>query len=461
MSIVNIETIGKKLGSLPQEILSHPNLQDFVNGVNNLIRDNPVVLEWIKRIIESMNDYTFKRFTETFVKSVIMESMPLRRRFLEENGITAPFTIVINPTMRCNLMCTGCYSFKYSKGDMEYEYIRKLLSEVRAYGVRFITVSGGEPLLYEKIFDIACEYSDMVFLMYTNGLLIDSRVADEIAHCGNIFPAISVEGFRDETDERRGKGVFDIVVEAMKLLKERGVFFGFSVTPTSRNSDVLVTDEFIDFFIDKGVLFGWLFTYIPVGKNPDVSLMASPQQRELLRRKTREWAFSKPIFIGDFFNDGVCTGGCLSASRYCYVTVEGDVQPCTFVQFATHNIKTSSFIEVWRSPLFEKIRNRQPYTKNLLRVCKIIDNPSILPEIVYETQARPTCDGAEEIILNQSIRNFLTDYAQKWGLIADRVWNSDEYKCGSDVYIPFVGRRDVFSWFIHLRGKFKDTENNF
>lgn len=438
---------------MPPEFISHQDFHTFANGAMRLFNENPAVLDWIERIVNILNSHTKRRFLETFVKSVIIESMAMRKKFMEENGITAPFTIVINPTMRCNLVCTGCYSYKFARADMEYIYIKRLLEEVRNYGVRFITISGGEPLLYKHIFEIAEDFSDMAFLMYTNGTLINEEVAERIAKAGNIFPAISVEGFEKETDERRGKGVFKKVIRAMELLRNNGVFFGFSATPTSKNSELLSGDEFIDFYIDKGVLFGWFFNYIPVGKSPDIELMAAPQQRDLLRKKTREWAYTKPIFIGDFFNDGVCTGGCLSASRYCYVTVDGYVQPCTFVQFSTHNIKTSSFIDIWKSPFFEAIRKRQPYSNNLLRVCKIIDNPSVLLEVIRESNARPTCEGADEIIENKSIREHLNSYSEQWGKIADEAWSSDDYKCGTDVYIPFVGRRDVFNWFIQLRNR--------
>ncbi len=443
---------------LPPDFLSHPQASKFIAGAKRLIEDNPVVLKWILRIYESLNSYTRRRFIESFVRSVIMESMPLRIKFFEDNRVTAPFTIVINPTMRCNLMCTGCYSYKYLKKDLEYEYIRKVLNEVRNYGVRFITISGGEPLLYNDLFRMVEEFPDMAFLMYTNGLLIDEEVADRIAKAGNLFPAISVEGFEKETDERRGSGVFDAVLNAMKLLKEKNVFFGFSVTPTSKNSELITDDRFVDYFIERGVLFGWLFTYIPVGKSPDIALMATPHMREALRRKTIEWQRTKPIFIGDFFNDGVCTGGCLSASRYCYITVNGDVQPCTFVQFATHNIKDSSLLEIWQSPLFRKIRERQPYSENLLRVCKIIDNPDVLKEVISESGARPTCEGADDIITNSKTREFLMAYSKEWKNIADTAWASDDYRSGRDVYIPFVGRRDIYKWFLHLRDK--KTENN-
>ena len=443
--------LGQILSLVPAELRDHPRAPDFIAGLMKVLDDNPVTLKWILRVAQGLSPATAARFFDSFVKGTILESWPIRKRFYEEQGFGVPFTVVINPTMRCNLKCTGCYSYKFGRADMDYEVLSRVLREVHGFGTRFITVSGGEPLLYPHLFQMAADFPDMTFLMYTNGTRIDAATADRIALAGNIFPAISVEGFVKETDERRGKGMFDVVLTAMEELRTKGVFFGFSATPTRLNSDILCDEAFVDYYISKGALFGWLFTYIPVGKDPDLTLMATPEQRERLRIKTRAWAKTKPIFIGDFWNDGACSGGCLSASRYCYITVDGDVQPCTFVQFATHNVKEHTLREIWQSPFFVKIRSMQPYHENLLRPCKIIDNPDYLKAAVEESGARPTCEGAGEILTSPRVRAFLDEYAKAWALIADAAWRSDDYKSGTDVLIPFLGKRNVFTHYPHLR----------
>jgi len=436
---------------LPPDLASHPRAADLAAGLAKLAADNPMTLEWFGHVARALSPVAAARFVDSFVKGTVLESWPLRKRFYEQNGFGAPFTVVLNPTMRCNLRCTGCYSYRFGRADMEYFLLARILREVHEMGTRFITISGGEPLMYPHLFRMAEDFPDMSFLMYTNGTLVDGATAERIEAAGNIFPAISVEGFEDETDARRGPGMFDVVLGAMEELRRRGVFFGFSATPTRSNSDTLCDDAFIDYWIGKGALFGWFFTYIPVGKDPDMGLMATPQQRDALRRKTRAWARTKPIFVGDFWNDGACSGGCLSASRYCYITVDGWVQPCTFVQFASQNIKDHSFVEVWRSPFFDKIRSMQPYCENLLRPCKIIDNPDFLKAAIEETGATPTCEGAGDILSSTVVREFLDRYSKEWAVLADEAWRSDDYKSGTDVLIPFLGRRNVFSHFPHLR----------
>ena len=103
-------------------------------------------------------------------------------------------------------------------------------------------------------------------------------------------------------------------------------------------------------YMEKGALFGWMFTYIPVGKDPDPDLMATPAQRDYLRRQSLHWRRTKPFFMADFWNDGPLCGGCMSANRFAFITNDGWAQPCTFVHFYTHDLNRSSLREVFRSP---------------------------------------------------------------------------------------------------------------
>jgi len=50
-----------------------------------------------------------------------------------------------------------------------------------------------------------------------------------MSELGNFSPAISVEGFEQETDSRRGKGINKKILEAMDNLRRLGVLFGISV----------------------------------------------------------------------------------------------------------------------------------------------------------------------------------------------------------------------------------------
>jgi hypothetical protein len=171
--------------------------------------------------------------------------------------------------------------------------------------------------------------------------------------------------------------------------------------------------------------------------------MATPQQRESLRIATKRWQVTKPILVGDFWNDGPCTGGCLSATRYAYVTPHGDVTPCTFVHFTTHNYKNHTLTEIMKSDFFKAIRGVQPYQPNLLRPCKIIDRPQVLRDIVDKVGAKPTYKGADTLIRNPEVMAHLDRYAEEWGKLADAAWATDTYQNGESVLIPFLGRINV------------------
>lgn len=74
-----------------------------------------------------------------------------------------------------------------------------------------------------------CEaHQDCQFTAFTNGTLIDEDFADEMLRVKNFIPAISVEGFEQDTDYRRGSGTFIKVERAMRILKEKKLPFGIS-----------------------------------------------------------------------------------------------------------------------------------------------------------------------------------------------------------------------------------------
>lgn len=56
--------------------------------------------------------------------------------------------------------------------------------------------------------------------------------------------------------------------------------------------------------IDLGAKFAWFFTYMPVGKGAVIDILISPEQREMMYHKLREYRNTKPLFIIDSWNDG-------------------------------------------------------------------------------------------------------------------------------------------------------------
>jgi len=138
----------------------------------------------------------------------------------------------------------------------------------------------------------------------------------------NFVPAISVEGFEEATDFRRGSGTFKKVGRAMAILRETKLMLGISCCYTSKNVEVIGSEEYFDQMIEWGAKFCWFFTYMPVGKDAVPELMVSAEQRKFMYDKVREYRSTKPIFTMDFWNDGEYSGygshvgGCIAGGRH-------------------------------------------------------------------------------------------------------------------------------------------------
>ena len=364
-----------------------------------------------------------RRGAINFLTDALFYKARVREAYEKENGYSPPLLMVISPTMRCNLRCVGCYAGMYSKkDDLPVDVLDRVLTEAKEMGIYFIVISGGEPFYYKPIMDIFKKHHDITFQVYTNGTLIDRDKAQAIAEMGNVIPCISVEGYREETEARRGEGVYAKILQAMDNLKEAKALFGFSATVTRFNSDMITSDDFVDYYMDeKGCFIGWYFQYMPIGTRPSLELMTTPEQRmQRLERVTR-MRQEKRVLISDFWCDGPLVGGCMAAGRnYLHINQNGDVEPCVFVHFAVDNIKEKSLTDCLNSDFMSSIRNRAPYHPNLLRPCMIIDHPYVLRESVANCGAHPTHPEAEGIITE--LAPDLDAYGEEYGRMADEVW---------------------------------------
>jgi len=297
-------------------------------------------------------------------------------------------------------------------------------------GIHFIVISGGEPLFHPDVMDLVEKHSDIAFQMYTNGTLIDAKMAKRIAKAGNLIPCISLEGLKEETDRRRGEGVFAKASEAFDHMRREGVCFGFSATCTRYNLDAITSPEFVDFVERKGCTLGWYFIYIPIGKDPDTALMPTPRQRYTLGARIRRIRETRTVFVADFWNDGPHVDGCImGGKRYFHVNVHGNVEPCVFAQFTVDNVRDKPLVECLRSPFFREFRMRQPFSKDLRRPCAIIDNPAILRECVAKGCARPSYPDNAKLV--GDLATDLDAYAAKFAAEVDdygRELDADPYK---------------------------------
>jgi len=381
----------------------------------------------LKRVVTELNPRAKHCLLADFlVNNNWGTTLSKREAFAREEGFCPPFTFLISPSMRCNLRCTGCYAGDYAREDeLSFEVIDRLVSEGKDMGIYFVTVLGGEPFIRPDMWQIYAKHNDVYFQVFTNGTLLDQENVARLVELGNVAPVLSIEGWQEETDARRGHGVYARIMQAFDRLRRAGVLFGFSAMATRHNVEILCSEAFNDMLVEKGCFFGWHFLYMPVGHEPNLDLMPTPRQREYLRvHGAAHIRGTLPLFVADFWNDAPYVGGCIAGGRrYLHINSRGDVEPCIFAHFAVDNVKRKTLREALRSSFFRAIRARQPYGSNLLRPCMLIDHPWVFREVYRQEQ--PYATHPEALSLVSTLCPGLDRYAQETARILERAWEDD------------------------------------
>lgn len=378
----------------------------------------------LKNVYTDLDVQTRQMLLENFIVNSAIVGNRKRKKIGKREDCNVPWAILMDPTSSCNLNCTGCWAAEYgNKLSLSLDVLDRIINEGKGLGIYMYIYSGGEPLVRRKDIITLCEkHPDCTFLAFTNGTLIDEHFADEMKRVLNFIPAISIEGFEEATDSRRGKGTYQAVIRAMKTLKERKLLFGISTCYTSQNVNEVGSDAYIDEMITNGAKFCWYFTYMPIGKGARTDLMATAAQREFMYHAVRRFREEKPIFALDFWNDGEYVDGCIGGGRnYLHINANGDVEPCAFIHYANVNIKDVTLLDALKSPLFMEYRKGQPFNSNHLRPCPLLDNPERLSEMVKRSGAHSTdiaCPEDVDVLTAKCKHS-----ADQWEETAEQLWN--------------------------------------
>ncbi len=392
--------------------------------VKNVIQDKKN--NWyklMKSLYVDIDDEVRKTLFINFIVNASILGIKRQEKAREEYQCNVPWAILMDPTSACNLHCTGCWAANYGdKLSMSYETLDNIIQQGKKLGIYMYLYSGGEPLVRKKDIIRLCEkHYDCVFLAFTNATLIDEEFADEMLRVKNFVPAISVEGFEEETDFRRGKGTYQSILGAMEILKDQRLPFGISCCYTNKNTHVIGSEEYFDDMIEKGAKFAWFFTYMPVGVDAVPELMASSEQREYMYRQIRKFRKTKSIFTLDFWNDGEYVKGCIAGGRkYLHINANGDIEPCAFIHYSDSNIYEHSLIEALQRPLFMQYRQNQPFNENHLRPCPLLDNPGRLAQMVDQSGANSTDLKRLEDVYDLTAK--CKEKAEDWAVTANRIW---------------------------------------
>ena len=368
--------------------------------------------------------------------------------FKEKYGFNPPGFLTVSPGKFCNLKCTGCYASSTSSDSekLDYDVLDRIITEkTESWGSWFTVISGGEPLCYKSqgktIIDLAKKHQNNYFLMYTNGILIDKKMANKLAEVDNITPAISVEGFKEETDAQRGKGIYQKILKAFENLNEVGVPFGISLTATKDNAELITSKKLMDYYFNKGALYAWIFQLMPIGRAKDLDIMITPEQRLKMFYQTKNLIKDHKYFVADFWNSGAVSDGCISAGKlggggYLYIEWNGNITPCVFNPYSSGNINEiykngGSINDVLKTPFFKKIRewqgnyalNKKPNEMgNLILPCPIRDHYEDMVKLLNDCHPTPIDAMARKNLKDKEYKGKLIKYDEELAKILNPVW---------------------------------------
>jgi MoaA/NifB/PqqE/SkfB family radical SAM enzyme len=383
----------------------------------------------------------------------------VQENYKRKYGSYPPLFVTLSPTQSCNLNCLGCYACSHEKtmAYLPYEMLERIVNDLHDnMANRFVTISGGEPFMYwdrgKTIFDLFAQFPDIYFLVYTNGTLLHARNCKKLAELGNVTPAVSMEGWRQQTDERRGKGIHDRILKHIGNLKAVGVPFGFSSTITSRNVEVFLNTDIYDYMFEElGTTYLWMFHLMPVGRAGDtLPLLINSKQRMALYRLWEELLTERKYCIADFWNSAAVVDGCIAYGRwngYFYINWDGKIMPCVFVPFyeeTVYDIYNSgkTLGDALQSPLFRNGREWQKSygycnqnKENILMPCSIRDHFENFKCNILSPGAKSENHQAEQMLKDPAIGETLIRLEKDLERLSDRIWQEEYLHEGSSIQL--------------------------
>lgn len=286
------------------------------------------------------------------------------RRKQEESGRHVPPFLIASVAAQCNLHCRGCYARanhsccdEVSAQELSAERWNQIFREAGEIGVSFVLLAGGEPLIRKEVIESAARNTDLIFPVFTNGTMMDDSYLDLFDRSRNVIPVLSIEGEEEQTDLRRGKGTYGLLLEAMNQMREKGIFYGVSVTVTKENLQQVTGDDFVSLLEQNGCKLIFYVEYVPAVPGTENLAPEEDDRLFLAERQDDLRSSHKSLLFLSFPGDEKKVGGCLAGGRgFFHINSHGGAEPCPFSPFSDVSLNDHTLLEAIQSPLFRRIK---------------------------------------------------------------------------------------------------------
>ncbi|MBN2062384.1 MAG: heme b synthase [Deltaproteobacteria bacterium] len=305
---------------------------------------------------------------------------------------SSPRLIAWEITRTCNLNCIHCRAASgrdVYPDELDTAKSIEILDQIRQIGEPIVIITGGEPLLREDVFLLA-EHGTRLGLrmvMATNGTLLTSEIVERLKSSGIRRVSVSIDGADSRSHDgfRKVEGAFNMALKGIDLLRQGGVEFQINTTVTRQN--VGEVKDIMELAIKIGAAAHHIFLLVPTGRAKDLvhqeidsgeyerlllwfykmrdkvplylKATCAPQYYRIIRQQAKREG--KKVDFDTFGLDAV-TRGCLAGTAFCFISHDGIIQPCGYLEINCGDLKKSEFGEVWQnSEIFNKLRDYSTY----------------------------------------------------------------------------------------------------
>jgi len=306
----------------------------------------------------------------------------------KKRGEIFPAFQFISVTNDCNLSCQGCWVTKGEQtASLDIEKVNQIIVDSKKYGSYFFGILGGEPLMYKNLIDIFKKHPDCYFQLFTNGTLLNDRIAEKLRECANVTPLISFEGNETVADVRRGSNyVYQRTLQAVETATKHKLVTGVAVSVCKSNIDMALSEEFINMLHDKGVVYLWYYIYRPSGENPCYDLALSSEEILRLRTFLVEGRGKYPIILIDSYWGADGEPFCPAAEGLSHhINPSGYIEPCPVIQLSGEKLNGESLKSVYENSKF--LKNFKKGINQKTKGCILMEDPLWLKDFAIEHNA--------------------------------------------------------------------------
>lgn len=277
-----------------------------------------------------------------------------------------PHVITIAVTYNCQCNCRHCSASDYQEktrregSALRLDELKSAVDQTLALGTTCVVLTGGEPLLYEHIYELiaAVDKSRSVCTLFTNGEFLRENSVERLKKGGvfGVFVSLDDSDAGRHDANRQRPGLAEKAYRGLKLCQQANILTGVSTYATKEKIESGELDAMMDLARDLGVLEVFLFDVIPTGRlaAQHECMLSEADARYIVDFRAKYTALPEyPRIIHQTMFSSIaypCVAeGCPAAMVQIHLRANGDVCPCDFTPYSFGNIRQQPLREIWES----------------------------------------------------------------------------------------------------------------